>query len=514
MENYFSTLSKWIANLGVVPWLLFLAFLLLPIFTFLASLLFLVTLVLETISQLLCAQMYCWYNYSRFVWHNLKFNNRKKLHTFKFLVKGLLYLSLALNTSHASPSRKAQSFQRLISGEVRSLSLSKGEIVELPLRGIEKYSVTNKEVLTARAENSHSKLLLKAKSLGQTYLYLWEKGGRVRKIEVFVHSKRHNLSLKKLSHQIETLGLETRVLEKKVIVSGTIENEQQYESLLHLRNSAEKKILIDERNLKIEPKIRLKKYQQLVEVLSERNLLDLDCNPQKVFIYCKGSNLIRESLVDLNQRFLLRFPNEKEIGISDQYQVSLTLQQYENAQGEAFEFGLQKIEGKLNHLLLSDPLSLIRENQISLKSTDFKSQTLASPILKGRLNRPMKVRIGQEINFLQSVTNGIATQSWRFAGLGIDITLVPHTDRILLKFKTNLSQPGESGISINTQESELLIDLDKEQVLFDIGFRVNHKRSTKIPFLGDIPLFGSLFKGRGNEKSFKKVLCIVHIKEI
>ncbi|MCR9206102.1 MAG: hypothetical protein NXH75_16075, partial [Halobacteriovoraceae bacterium] len=164
--------------------------------------------------------------------------------------------------------------------------------------------------------------------------------------------------------------------------------------------------------------------------------------------------------------------------------------------------------------LISDPLALIRDNQISLKENQFKSQTLASPILKGRLQVPMTVRIGQEINFLQSVTNGIATQSWRFAGLGIDITLVPHTDRLLLKYKTNLSQPGEQGIAINSQKSELLVDLDREQVLFDIGFRVNHKRNRKIPYLGSIPIFGSLFQAKGREKSFKKVLCIVHIQEI
>lgn len=512
MENYFSTLSRWIANLGVVPWLLFLAFLLLPAFAFLLSLLFFVTLVLETISQLLCAQMYCWFNYLRLSWHDLKFNNRKKLHTFKFLVKAPIYLSLIAYASHASPIEQTQSFQRLIETGSKSISLNKGELVQLSLRDIEKYSIGNKEILSAKKLSNENSLLLKANSLGQTYLYLWNKGKKPKKIEIFVHSKRHLLPLKRLSWEINEIGLNASAREKTVTVSGRIETLEQYDSLLQIYRVNKKLLYLEQ--LDLNPQIRLKKFQELLLLLSQRKLLDLDCESHKLFIVCEASEEVQKSLGDLNEKFFLKFPSEISLSISRQFKISLTLHQFENSQGEAFEFGLQKIEGKLNSLLISDPLALIRDNQISLKENEFKSQTLAKPVLKGRLNTPMKVRIGQEINFLQSVTNGIATQTWRFAGLGIDITLVPHTDRILLKYKTNLSQPGEQGIAINSQQSELLLDLNQEQILFDIGFRVNHKRNQKIPYLSSIPIFGSLFQGKGREKSFKKVLCVVHVQEI
>lgn len=512
MENYFSTLSKWIVNLGVVPWLLFLAFLLLPIFTFLFSLLFLVTLVLETISQLLCAQMYCRYNYSRLAWHKLKSNNRKKLHTFKFLVKAPLYLSLAIDSPLSAEMLGNQSFQRLIDRETSTLTLSKGEMVQLSLKNIKRFSIGNKEILSIKKLPSGKMLLLKAKSLGQTYFYFWENKGEAKRIEVFVHSKRHLLSQKKIANELEKLGFSTQIFEKKIQVRGKIETQHQYNSFLHLHKVYKDKLILGK--LFVNKKIQLEKFSELIGELSEKGLLDLDCSPKDLFIFCKASEGVQKSLLYLENRFLMKFPSKGSLSLSKQYQVSLTLHQFENSQGDAFEFGLQNIEGKLNSLLVSDPLALIRDNQISLKENQFKSQTLASPILKGRLQVPMTVRIGQEINFLQSVTNGIATQSWRFAGLGIDITLVPHTDRLLLRYKTNLSQPGEQGIAINSQKSELLVELDKEQVLFDIGFKVNQQRNRKIPYLGSIPIFGSLFQANGSENSFKKVLCIVHIQEI
>ncbi|MCR9206158.1 MAG: pilus assembly protein N-terminal domain-containing protein, partial [Halobacteriovoraceae bacterium] len=321
MENYFSTLSKWIVNLGVEPWLLFLAFLLLPIFTFLFSLLFLVTLVLETISQLLCAQMYCWYNYSRLVWHNLKSNNRKKLHTFKFLVKGSLYLSLLIDTSLSAQLQENQSFQRLIDRETSTLSLSKGEMVQFSLNKIKRFSIGNKEILSIKKLPSGNVLLLKAKALGQTYFYFWGNKGKANRIEVFVHSKRHLLSQKKIASELEKLGLSTQIFEKKIQVRGKIESHHQYNSFLHLHKAYKEKLIIEK--LLVDKRIQLVKYSDLIKELSQKGLLDLDCSPKDLFIFCKASKNVQKSLIHLENRFLIQFPSEASLSLSKQYQVSL-----------------------------------------------------------------------------------------------------------------------------------------------------------------------------------------------
>ena len=139
---------------------------------------------------------------------------------------------------------------------------------------------------------------------------------------------------------------------------------------------------------------------------------------------------------------------------------------------------------------------------------------MAHPVIKGRLNFPIKVRIGQQIPFLQSVANGVATQQWRFAGLSMDVKLAPFSNRLKVNYKTNLSRPRGGGISENLQESTVLVPLNKTVVLFDIGFRVNQKDLSQMPGISQIPMFGTLFKGEANHTSYKKILCLITIEEI
>lgn len=513
MKNYLSAFSRWIANLGVVPLLLFAAFLLFPDFAFLLSLLFFVTLVLETISQLLYAQINRWCNYSRPVWHVLKFNNRKKLQTFRFIVKAPLYLSLLFAVSHQTLSREPQLFQRVIDDKLKRLHLTKGEVIQLSLKGFQKYTIGNKEILTAKKIKAENSLLLKGASLGQTDLYLWKKGEEFpQRVEIIVFNKRHKLPLKRIAAEIEKQGLEIELIGERVRPKGKLNSEEQYTSLLELNQAYPKSINLE--RLDLSPELKREKFKKLLLRLSDYNLHSIDCRPEKILFRCLVSQEVQKKLSPLRKEFFIEFPTEGIFTLGKQYRVTLTLHQFENSKGQAFEFGLQKVEGSLNNLLLNDPLALIKENQISLKENRFKSQTLARPILKGKLNTPMKVRIGQEINFLQSVSNGVATQSWRFAGLGIDLSLLPHSDQLHVKFKTNLSQPSENGIAINSQQSELLVELNKEHILFDIGFNVNHNRKTAIPYLSQIPIFGSLFQGKASEKSFKKILCVIKVEEI
>lgn len=512
-KNYFSDLSKWIGNFGVVPLLLFKAFLFLPILVFLLSLLFLVTLVLETIFQLLCARIFRCFTLSRPEWHIRNSINRKKLHTFGKLVKVPLYFVFMANAPIHGFSLEKSKFQDLTMEESKTMTLAKGEIKQLPGRGLTKFSIGNKEVISVKTLKREGDLLVKGLSLGHSNLYLWKKNRqKPEKWDLFVYSKRHHLGLKELSISFEKLGLESKIAAEKLFISGIISNSKDYRVLIDLFKKRSDIINLD----RVELKGNFKKevFTNFISSLSERSLLDLDCNIDRLFIKCQGAKSVSESIEDLKEKYLIQFKSENSLTIGKQFKITLTLQQYENSQGEAFEFGLQQVKGNLNQLLIEDPLALIRENQIHLKENSFKSQTLAHPILKGAFNSPIQVRIGQEINFLQSVNNGVATQSWRFAGLGIDITLKPHTQRVLISYKTNLSQPGENGITVNSQKSELIVALNEDTILFDIGFNVNHERKSQLPILGDIPLFGSLFSGRGKETSYKKILCLIKLEEI
>ncbi len=524
-RNYFSDFSGWIENLGVVPLLLLRAFLLLPILVFLAFLLFLVTLVLETIFQLLnvsffyrileqkvstlMPKMALWV--TRYPCH--KIINLQKLRHSPALVKGLVVASCLFFTTGRILNASTTNFQVLKQNSIPTeITLVRGEIRKIKVPRLEKYARGNGEVLSIKTQGKED-LLLKAKSIGHTDLVLWQKGNNSPvTTQVFVVRKDHQLGLKKLAHNLGGLHLKKEIIGDELHLKGVLNDKKSYHHFLNIYYKNAKEIKTHQ--LRLSPKLRRQIYSDFLEDIAKENLFKIPCSMEALFIHCRVSKKLSKDLISLQRNYLIHWQDESFTLAARQYQVTLTLQQFENAKGKAFNFGLSKVEGQLGSVLFHNPLSLIEENSIVLKEDNYRSQTLAHPILKGRLKSPMKIRIGQEIPFLQNVTNGVATQVWKFAGLGVDITLLPHSHRLLVRYQTNLSRPDGQGISQNLQNSELLIELNKNTVLFDIGFRVKEKHRQQIPLLGDIPLFGSLFSGRGRQNTYKKVLCLIKVEEI
>lgn len=518
-KSYFSAFSGWIENLGVVPLLLFRAFLLFPILVFLAALLFLVTLVLETIFQLLNVSfIYITYGIHKLTawvtrYPRHKIINLQKLRPTAGLVKGRFALFLLIYTTHSSQGWAQASFQLLNDSlEQREFTLAKGEILKLHLKGLKKFTVGNNEVISVKSEGQNN-LLIKGNSIGHSDLLVWRHDReKAERYQIFTIRKSNQLKLKELERFLKKLPLKMEYSGEKLKLSGSLETKDHYNSFIHLYELHKSKL--DLKNLKVAPILQKKIYASLLKEFAENNLFEIPCVPEKLFIKCKLSKELSEDLNSYAKDFLIQWQDEKVTMAASQFQITFTIQQFENSQGKAFNFGLSKVEGQLSDVLLKNPLSLIDENPITLKEDQFRSQTLAHPILKGRSRVPIKIRIGQEIPFLQNVTNGVASQQWKFAGLGIDVTVIPHSHRLLVKYKTNLSRPDGQGVTQNLQTSELLVGLGENTVLFDIGFRVKESINQQLPGLGDIPLFGSLFRGKGRQQSYKKVLCLIKIEEI
>lgn len=523
--SYFSAFSGWIENLGVVPLLLLRAFLLLPIFVFLLALLFLVTLVLETIFQLLSVshsffginQMAHWA--TRCPRHN--FINLEVLRPCHLLVKDILIPLTLIIQTHSVAAKSPSNFQELSVSkangssaeiQVKDITLAKGELIRVSLPQVSRYSIGNKEVLKVKSLPPKG-LLLKGEKLGHSDLLIWKKGATSPvKLAVFVVRKSHQLKLMQISHTFSSLGIHATRRGELIELEGKVETLANYHELIaHLKNY---KDLVYLEGVALSPLLKKKVFSHFLNEMGKHQLSEINCHPLRLFIRCEASKELREKLTSLGDNYLIEWVSEGLLEATKQYKISLVLQQFENSSGHAFNFGLSKVEGKLTSILLNNPLALIENNTVQFKKELFRSQTLAHPTIKGRLGFPIKVRIGQQIPFLQSVSNGVATQQWRFAGLSLDINLTAFSQRLKVKYKTNLSRPQGGGISENLQESMLLIPIGETMVLFDIGFRVNQKDLSKLPVLNNIPLFGSLFKGEAANKTYKKILCLIKIEEI
>jgi hypothetical protein len=147
LKNYLA----WIANLGVVPLFLLAAFLLAPAFFFLASLLLVVTLVLETMTTLL----------SQILIKNLYYFKQSFLPRIGPSVKGFILASCII--IQASPWSTAQA---ALETEIEEIVISKGDIHHLQILEGEKYLISNKEVLGTKYDNRKKELLVLGKMLG------------------------------------------------------------------------------------------------------------------------------------------------------------------------------------------------------------------------------------------------------------------------------------------------------------------------------------------------------------
>lgn len=508
LKDYLLSFSWWIENLGVVPLLLLRAFLLLPIFVFFAFLLFLVTLVLETISLLLSAPRFQSIRDSAHV-HYFKIFESGKIPISRFLVKVVMTITLIFPTF---PPVKVLAQTENQDVTDTPLYLTIGEISEVTVKGLSKFSIGNKTVINARSQKGNH-LLIKGKGIGYSDVLLWSKNATgPKRIQVFVINKNQQIKLFEVQKSLEEVNLKKVQIGRKLGLIGSIQNEKDYLILSDAYNRFSDKL--DLSQLRLEQSIRSKKYSELLRLFSRHGIHDIVCTPGNPFINCETSQNLETNLKGIKGNFLITWKVSDPLKSNQQFKITLTLQQFENLAGENFSFGLNQIEGNLSQAIQNNPLSLIAGNEVSLKNTEFKSETLASPILKSRFATPVKVRIGQEIPFLQGVNNGIATQTWKFAGLGIDLKITPSGNRVLVEYKTNLSSPSDRGISTNTQESELIISKNREIALFDIGFAVKKDEEISLPLISKVPLFGSLFSGNKNLKTFKKILCVIKIEEI
>lgn len=518
VKNYLSAFSRWIANLGVVPLLLLAALRFFPLFTFLFSLLFLVTRVLETITQLLFithnttavtvtdnirlkkSHFSSWFILGEQLWHDLAYSVKV------FALFYMIFQPLSSQNAYASSNNQVV--------KAGIISLAKGEIKQISSQDIKKFTVGNKEVISVKILKDNEGLLVKATHLGLSDLITWNSSGLQTRYQINVSDKRTSQKVNLVANSLRSHGIKTKIISKNLYLSGVLTKESQLAEVIKVKE--ELKSNIDTSKLKLSEKLKKRNYAHFLSSIYELGLMVLDCKPQKLYIRCQEviNPLVKKSIQYLNTNFLIQWIPQDGKHAMRQFEVTLTLQQYENKTGESFSLGLNRLQGNWEQILSDSPLSLIESNDVHIEDSEYKTSTLAHPKIVGRFNSPIKVQVGQEILFMQSLNANFTSQQWKFAGLDIDITLTPLASGILVNYTNSLSQPGGDIITKSMQRSSILTEEGQTKVLFDIGFQMNKKDQSRFPGLSKIPLFGSLFKNNFSSTTYKKVLCLIQIKEI
>jgi general secretion pathway protein D len=144
-----------------------------------------------------------------------------------------------------------------------------------------------------------------------------------------------------------------------------------------------------------------------------------------------------------------------------------------------------------------------------------KARVLSRPSILARNNQPATITVGQSVPLVQSVSygglNGLPINSVAYRDVGVILKVTPFitADGLvemmvspqISSIDPNLSIPISAGVNapvIDIRAADTVAVTADGQTIIIGGLMETDKSvtDTKIPFLGDIPLFGTLFKRR------------------
>lgn len=157
----------------------------------------------------------------------------------------------------------------------------------------------------------------------------------------------------------------------------------------------------------------------------------------------------------------------------------------------------------------------ILELELSALQAEGKGEIISTPRVITANQKEAFIEQGVEIPYLEASSSGAATVTFKKAVLSLTVTpQITPDDRIILDLTIKQDSVGEifGGIpSINTRELEtqVLVDNGETIVLGGIFEHENFESVTKVPFFGDLPGIGRLFRRTITQDQKREILVFV-----
>jgi type IV pilus assembly protein PilQ len=165
--------------------------------------------------------------------------------------------------------------------------------------------------------------------------------------------------------------------------------------------------------------------------------------------------------------------------------------------------------GSLAVSLFSAAANRFLNMEISALEADGDGKIISSPRLVTTDQTTAKIEQGEEIPYPITSITGASLVSWRRATLSLEVTpQITPDGTIILNVEVHKDSRGEEtrfGPAINTKQikTSVMVENGGTVVLGGVYTQLERTDVTKVPFLGDLPLFGNLFKttGKVNQKT-------------
>lgn len=158
----------------------------------------------------------------------------------------------------------------------------------------------------------------------------------------------------------------------------------------------------------------------------------------------------------------------------------------------------------------------ILDLELSALESENRGEVIASPRVITANQKEAYIESGEEIPYLTASSAGNTTVTWRKAVLSLKVTpQITPDDRIILDLTVNQDTRGENvlniGPAINTREvgTQVLVENGETVVLGGVYEQASTRDVSKVPFLGDLPGVGALFRSSQETSTKRELLMFV-----
>ncbi|MBE2260923.1 MAG: type IV pilus secretin PilQ [Rhodobacteraceae bacterium] len=160
--------------------------------------------------------------------------------------------------------------------------------------------------------------------------------------------------------------------------------------------------------------------------------------------------------------------------------------------------------GTLSFLLFNNALTQFLTAEISALEADGRGKVISSPRVMTANQVEAIIEQGVEIPYQQATSSGATSVSFRKANLALKVTpQITPDGKIAMKLDVNKDTPNTrlstgAGVAIDTKhvKTEVLVENGGTVVIGGIYTQETRNNTTRIPFFGDLPYIGFLFKNR------------------
>ena len=173
--------------------------------------------------------------------------------------------------------------------------------------------------------------------------------------------------------------------------------------------------------------------------------------------------------------------------------------------------------GSIGLAIAKLPFGTLLDLELSAAQAEGKSETVSSPKVITADQQEAIIEQGQEIPYQEASSSGATSVAFKKAVLSLKVTpQITPDDRIVMDLIVNKDSPDFGNLvqgvpPINTQnvETQVLVDNGETVVLGGVYEQTKTKSIDRVPFFGDLPLVGGLFRNKTETNDKSELLIFV-----